>query len=247
MTREQWNDLIRKINAAWPGSTLTPEQELAYFDALKDLRDDQVSQAILDAVRSGSTNPPTAREIRLAAMSPASRPGAADSTTTRRLVVDVAREPTPVAPYPQAAPSPATAPAAAAPPPHSRSGIAAFFTSALGVGLVCLVVGAGVAVGLTLLLGPDAEAAYDRGVSYGHQRGYDEGDSDGYDRGFDAGKESVFGSLDGADPVSGRFYVVKYGDNAIQSWFDEPMVPGLCYSLRSGFSSDYQLQRSFLC
>jgi hypothetical protein len=241
MTREQWNELIRRINAAWPSNALTPEQEVSYFDALKDLRTEQVSNAIVSAVQAGSTTPPSAEALRAAALAPSGQPFGRPAPTPSRLVVDVPRDAAPTPATPVAAPPPA------GPLPRPPSSAQDFFRSRLALGIACVLAGAAVAVGLTLLLGPDADAAYVRGVSYGQQKGYAEGDSDGYDRGYDAGKDSVFGDLNGASPVSGRFYVIKYGSGDITSWFDEPLVPGICYSLRSGFSSDYQLRSTYFC
>ncbi len=251
MTRDEWNGLVQKMNAAWPANSLTAEQEVSYFDALKDLRTDQVSDAIIDAVRRGAPTPPGAQRMRTVALAPRSGPVNVGTTgPTGRLVVDVpSRGPQPkavVTPYPTA-PLPPTPPVGGSGGggpmwPSERRGV----LTAVGIGVMSALVAAGLAVGLTFAFGPDEDAAYKRGVQSGHSTGYTEGQSAGYDTGYDAGKESVFSGLSGADPIDGSFYIVKYENGGIGSWFDYPVIPGMCYRVQSSYSNS-TLQRGIFC
>ena len=245
MTRDEWGKIADSINAAWPAGALTPAQADAYFDALKDLRANQVADAVLDAVRSGATSVPPAQRLRTpAALPPAMNVSHGASKPTGRLVVDVPGQNTAVhAPYAQSAPLP-PAPTGDDGPAWPR-GQRAILT-AVGIGGASALVAAGLAAGLILAFGPDEDAAYTRGVQYGHSTGYNEGQSAGQEDGYASGHSAAIGNFEDSGAVDGGFYIVKYNNGSIESWTTRPLDIGACYRITSD-AGTYLTSSGFFC
>lgn len=267
MTRDEWDDLCKQLNLAWPNAPLSQNQSNVYFATLRDLDREEASNAIVTLVRSGADTVPPPRRILRVAMD--ARSGAGDTTNVTLVAATAATRaggPPPgklVVTAPAAAE--ATTPQGGVAAPAEADGWLRRNARILVGGIAVLVVGVGIGVGIAFIVAPNADKAfaqgkaegidigdtrgYKRGYSSGHDDGYSSGKSDGYSSGLDDGKTAVFTSMTGAAPIDGEFYIVRYSSSSgISYWWDTPIQTGECVSISYSGGDSYQLSRSgFSC
>lgn len=239
MTRDEWDDLCKQMNLAWPNAPLSQNQSNVYFATLRDLDREEASNAIVTLVRSGAdTVPPPRRILRVATDARTGATAPAEGVTAATTVLRPGAPPAGkfVVDAPAAAGAGAPAPGMAA--PSGDQGWLRRNVRVIAGGVVTLVAGVGIGVGIAFAVAPNADKAYqqgktegiDIGDTRGYDRGYESGKSDGYDTGFEEGKTAVFSDL---NPVDDEFYLVQYdSSNGIGVYWDEPIQMGQCVTIR---------------